>query len=109
MAAVSLAIQDSEPPGLIGLIFVMTVSMNIILLLITLKSSHIKTLNFMLRKVLIRRSMCCLTLKGPKCFCNVGAWLSRNAKFYETFICFYVSEAKPHCFSLCSQMFADVE
>ena len=25
--------------------------------------------------------------------------------FYETFICFYVSEAKPLCFSLCSQIF----
>ena len=29
--------------------------------------------------------------------------------FYETFICFYVSEAKLFCFSLCSQMFDDVE
>ena len=29
--------------------------------------------------------------------------------FYETFICFYVSEAKPLCFSLCSQMFDDVD
>ena len=29
--------------------------------------------------------------------------------FYETFICFFVSETKPLCFSLCSQMFADVE
>ena len=26
-----------------------------------------------------------------------------------TFICFYVSQAKPLCFSLCSQMFDDVE
>ena len=29
--------------------------------------------------------------------------------FYKTFICIYVSEAKPLCFSLCSQMFDDVE
>ena len=41
-------------------------------------------------------------------------WLSVNvlngrAMFYETFICFYVSEAKPPCFSLNSQMFDDVE
>ena len=28
---------------------------------------------------------------------------------YETFICFYVNEAKPPCFSVCSQMFDDVE
>ena len=34
---------------------------------------------------------------------------SCNAMFYETFICFYVSEGKPLCFSLCSQMFDDVE
>ena len=40
---------------------------------------------------------------------NVGAWVKCNAMFYETFICFYVSEAKPLCFSLCSQMFDDVE
>ena len=31
------------------------------------------------------------------------------ARFYKTFIFFYVSEAKPLCFSLCSQMFDDVE
>ena len=37
------------------------------------------------------------------------AWLNGNAMFYETFTCFYVSEAKPLCFSLCSQMFDDVE
>ena len=37
------------------------------------------------------------------------AWLNDNAMFYKTFICFYVSEAKPLCFSLCSQMFDDVE
>ena len=37
------------------------------------------------------------------------AWLNGNAMFYETFICFRVSEAKPLCFSLCSQMFDDVE
>ena len=29
--------------------------------------------------------------------------------FNETFTCFYVSEAKLLCFSLCSQMFDDVE
>ena len=28
---------------------------------------------------------------------------------YETFLSFYVSEAKPLCFSLCSQMFDGVE
>ena len=37
------------------------------------------------------------------------ACLNYNAMFYETFICFYVSEAKPLCFSLCSQMFDDVK
>ena len=40
---------------------------------------------------------------------GVRAWLNCNAMFYKTFICFYVSEAKPLCFSLCSQMFDDVE
>ena len=29
--------------------------------------------------------------------------------FYKTFMCFFVSEAKSLCFSLCSQMFDDVE
>ena len=29
--------------------------------------------------------------------------------FYITFICFYISEAKLLCFSLCSQMFDDVD
>ena len=43
------------------------------------------------------------------CFLCVRDWLSGNALFYETFICFYVSEAKPLCFSLCWQMFDDVE
>ena len=42
-------------------------------------------------------------------FLRLRAWLNGNAMFYETFICFYVSEAKPLCFSLCSQMFDDVE
>ena len=28
---------------------------------------------------------------------------------YETFVCFYVSEGKPLCFSLCSQMSDGVE
>ena len=36
-------------------------------------------------------------------------WLNDNAMFHEAFICFYVSEAKTLCFSLCSQMFDDVE
>ena len=36
------------------------------------------------------------------------AWLNGIAMFYETFICFHVSEAKPLCFSLCSQIFDDV-
>ena len=40
---------------------------------------------------------------------RVWAWLNGNAMFYETFTCFYVSEAKLLCFSLCSQMFDDVE
>ena len=39
----------------------------------------------------------------------IRAWLNDNAMFYETFICFYVSEGKPLCFSLCSEMFDDVE
>ena len=29
--------------------------------------------------------------------------------FYKTFICFYVGEAKPLCFSLCSRMLNDAE
>ena len=29
--------------------------------------------------------------------------------FMKHLFCFYVSEAKPLCFSLCSQMFDDVE
>ena len=33
----------------------------------------------------------------------------RKIMFYKTLICFYVSEAKPLCFSLCSRMFDDVE
>ena len=42
--------------------------------------------------------------------CNsLRAWLYGNAMSYETFICFYVSEAKPLCFSLCSLVFDDVE
>ena len=36
---------------------------------------------------------------------TVRAWLM----FYETFVCFYVSEAKHLCFSLCSQTFNVVE
>ena len=49
-----------------------------------------------------------------KLFCNrsqrtVKAWLKSNTVLYETFLSFYVSEAKPLCFSLCSQMFDGVE
>ena len=40
---------------------------------------------------------------------HVRAWLNGNAMFYETFICFSVSEAKPLCFGLCSHVFDDVE
>ena len=40
---------------------------------------------------------------------TVRAWLNGNTMFYETIVCFYVSEAKPLCFSLCSQMFDGVE
>ena len=40
---------------------------------------------------------------------RLRAWLNGNGMFYETFICFYVSEAKPLCFSFCLQMFDDVE
>ena len=36
------------------------------------------------------------------------AWLKSNTMLYETFLSFYVSEAKPLCFSLCSQMFDGV-
>ena len=39
----------------------------------------------------------------------LGPGLNGNAMFYKTFTYFYVSEAKPLCFSLCSQMFDDVE
>ena len=42
-------------------------------------------------------------LNSPKALVN------DNAMFYETFICFCISEAKLLCFSLCSQMFDDVE
>ena len=42
-------------------------------------------------------------------FLCLRAWLNGKSMFYETFICFYISEAKPLCFSLCSQMFDDVE
>ena len=38
----------------------------------------------------------------------VRAWLNGNTMCYETFICFYVSEANPLYFGLCSQMFDDV-
>ena len=38
-------------------------------------------------------------------FATVRAWLKGNGMFYEAFTCFYVSEAKPLCFNLCSQMF----
>ena len=50
-----------------------------------------------------------LKVKILKYIANLRAWLNGNAMFYETFICFYVSEAKPFCFGLCSQMFDDVE
>ena len=40
---------------------------------------------------------------------RLRAWLNGNTMFYETFVCFYVSEAKLLCFSLCSQMFDGVE
>ena len=43
---------------------------------------------------------------------NVAGNANGIEMFYETFICFYVSEAKPLCFSLCSQclmMLNDVE
>ena len=54
------------------------------------------------------------TSKGPRMNKTVSksclrAWLNGNTMFYETFVCFYVSEAKPLCFSLCSQMFDGVE
>ena len=44
---------------------------------------------------------------GPRRFDS-----KRTIMFYKTFICFYVSEAKPLCFSFCSQrlmMLNDVE
>ena len=50
----------------------------------------------------------CQKLKRLKQMVQLRAWLNDNAMFYETFICFYVGEAKPLCFSLCSQMFDDV-
>ena len=40
---------------------------------------------------------------------SIRLLLNDNAMFYESFICFCISEAKPLCFSLCSQMFDDVE
>ena len=42
-------------------------------------------------------------------FFFIRAWLNGNTMFYETFVCFYVSEAKLLCFSLCSKMFDGVE
>ena len=41
---------------------------------------------------------------GPKRFNS-----ERKIMFHKTFTCFYVSEKKPLCFSLCSRMFDDVE
>ena len=35
---------------------------------------------------------------------GLRAWVNGNTMLYETFVCFYVSEAKLLCFSLCSQM-----
>ena len=49
------------------------------------------------------------TRKGCIGGIKLRAWLNGNAMFCGTFICFYVSETKPLCFSLCSQMFDDVE
>ena len=44
------------------------------------------------------------------CFAIVlRVWLNGNTMFYETFVCFYVSEAKRLYFSLCSQMFNGIE
>ena len=40
---------------------------------------------------------------------DVRTWLNGNTMFYETFVCFYVSETKTLCFSLCLQMFDGVE
>ena len=41
---------------------------------------------------------------GPKRFDS-----ERTIMFHKTFICFYVSEAKPLCFSFCSRTMNDVE
>ena len=55
------------------------------------------------------RVLCSLATFTQKHFSTCRDWLNCNAMFYETFICFYVNEAKPLCFSLCSQMFYDIE
>ena len=40
---------------------------------------------------------------------TLRAWLNGDTMLYETFVCFYVSKAKPLCFSFCSQMFDGVQ
>ena len=40
---------------------------------------------------------------------TIRAWLNGNTMFYDTFVCFYVSEAKLLCLSLCSQTFNGIE
>ena len=40
---------------------------------------------------------------------KVRAWINGNTMFYQTLVCFFVSEAKPLSFSLCSQVFDGVE
>ena len=40
---------------------------------------------------------------------RLRAWLNYNAMFYQTFICFCLSEAKRLCLNQCSWLLDDVE
>ena len=80
-----LCISNPKTKGLVLLIYA-SEFYDVILLFLSLKryrnSNHCKIFIFKLR-----------------------LWLNDNAMFCETFTCCHISEAKPLCFSLCSQMF----
>ena len=77
------------------------------------KGCNIVDLDFMYKQLLDGHKPCNTTLSLTQYqrerLISLRAWLNGNAMFYKTFICFYISESKPLCFSLCSQMFDDVE
>ena len=57
-------------------------------------------LNNVMNKDLFRAVRSEQHIKQRKKCTGIRTWLNGNAVFYETFICFYISEAKPRCFSL---------